>query len=916
MGMNFMDDDKFLPFIIRSKLHRPQIHGVYLHRQNLINQIDQRRERPLTLISAPAGYGKTTLASSWLETTGTPYAWVSLDETDNDLRLFLSYTLTSIQTIFPDFGRQTLTMVNASTLAPIGDLVRSIINEIGRVEESFILALDDIHVIKDESVLELLNQLLRHPPPSMHLMLVGRRDPALPFSRLRANRQMNEIRTQELRFDETEIKTFLTQILGIQVDSTTAAAIANKTEGWVTGLVLAAISMRSQGGLDPALLEPQVTAQSVMEYLFAEVLSQQPSGIIRYLMTTAILDRFCGPLCEALCAQGNDPETLEVRGWDFIAWLKEQNLFLIPLDNEKRWFRYHHLFQIFLLNQLDRSSSQGDINALHAWASEWFAENGLIEEAIKHALAGDNTEAAAKLIANHGFDLINDIEWPRLQRWLKMLPEKFVEQAPELLIIASWLHVIYSRFAELESCLNKAEALCTNRKAEAHVEGHLNALRTFQHNTSVNGERSLACSKRALKKLSQKHLWARMFAFLTQAAAYQMLGNLEMARATIDEAIQEPDLSSGISQSHFYANFCFIYWMDADLTIMMQVAKQSLKLAENYRGFHAAYHGLYFAGIAHYHRNELQAAEEKLATVVNEPYSQHALSFAHSAFALALVHQARGRTDAASQVCESVISYGLDTNHPDMLKIARAFQAELSLRQGRLAETFLWAKQFVAKPFTLMYRFYIPQLTLVRVLLAQNTTDSLEQAADLLKQLYDFVTSTHNKRFQIDVMALQALLDDSRGEATDALKCLTNALQLAEPGGFIRPFLDLGPSMAVLLKRLLKKRIAVDYIKRILAAFEQEGRQTVVPETADQPAASPREHRHPPPLSQLLVDPLTNRELDVLELLAQRLSNKEIADKLFISTVTVKGHLQNIYGKLHVSKRREAVEKAEKIGIL
>jgi LuxR family maltose regulon positive regulatory protein len=206
-----MDDEKFLPFIIRSKLHRPQIHGAYLHRQQLVNHLDQRRKRPLTLISAPAGYGKTTLASSWLETTGTPYAWVSLDENDNDLRLFLSYILTGIQKIFPDFGRQTLAMANASTLAPVAALVGSLINEIGRVEESFILALDDIHLIKDESILELLKQLLRHPPPSMHLALIGRRDPALPTSKLRANRLMTEIRTQELRFNESEIKDFMKQ---------------------------------------------------------------------------------------------------------------------------------------------------------------------------------------------------------------------------------------------------------------------------------------------------------------------------------------------------------------------------------------------------------------------------------------------------------------------------------------------------------------------------------------------------------------------------------------------------------------------------------------------------------------------------------------------------------------------------------
>jgi LuxR family maltose regulon positive regulatory protein len=262
-----------------------------------------------------------------------------------------------------------------------------------------------------------------------------------------------------------------------------------------------------------------------------------------------------------------------------------------------------------------------------------------------------------------------------------------------------------------------------------------------------------------------------------------------------------------------------------------------------------------------------------------------------------------------------VISYGLDTNNPAVLQIARAFQAELALREGRLADASKWAEHFVAEPFGTMYRFNVPQLTLARMLIAQDVADSREQAGDLLTKLYDFVVSTHNTRFQIDVLALKALLYDSQKDESAALKALTESLALAEPGGFIRLFVDLGPWMADLLKRLQKQNVAVDYIENILAAFNDDER-AAGPETADQPTASARQLRHPSPTSQALVEPLTIRELDVLELLARRLSNKEIADKLSISTTTVKSHIQNLYGKLNVRKRREAVEKAIKIGIV
>ena len=821
-----MDDKTFPPFIINSKLHRPQIHGAYIHRQQLINQLDQRSTRPLILISAPAGYGKTTLASSWLETTGTPYAWVALDESDNDLRLFLGYILTAVQTIFPDFGRQTLAMVNASTLAPVAALVGSLINEIDRIEQSFILALDDFHLIKDESVLELLTELLRHPPQSMHLMLIGRWDPVLPISTARAKRLIAEIRTQDLRFDEMEIERFLAKMLGFKVDTTTAAALAKKTEGWVTGLVLAAFSMRNQGGLDPALLEPHVTAQSVMEYLFTEVFSRQPTEISRYLMNTAILDRFCGPLCEAVCAPGGDSPTFKIDGWGFIAWLKKQNLFLIPLDVEKRWFRFHHLFQRLLLNQLRRHFSQGDINNLHARASQWFAENGLIDEAIKHALAGGNSKTAAQLVVKHGFDLLNNMEWLHLQRWLSMLPKDIIRQDSGLLILLAWTYLVFSRNAEMMSCLDKAKALISDQPnppaATEHLLGHLDAMQALQSYYSAEPERALIHAQRAKKDIHRKHRYPRILVSVIRPLMHQMIGDSQKAQSEIEEMMRDETLRGGKSEGFLLVSPSFFYWIEADLTTMLLTADSSQKINGVLQNPWNLGHSLYFSGIVNYHRNEFHNAEEKLFPVVKNPYLHHALNFAHSAFALALINQALGRAAAANDVAESVVVYAHDTKNADVLNLSRAFQAELALRQGRLAEASLWAEHFDAKPFTVMYRFYVPQLTLVRVLLAQNTADSREQAADLLRQLYEFVTSTHNRRFQIDVLALLALLYDSRGEGTAALEKLTHALQLAEAGGFIRPFVDLGPALADLLKRLHKQRIAVDYTEKILAAYEQE----------------------------------------------------------------------------------------------
>lgn len=923
-----MTDDTRAVLLIRTKLHQPPIHANDIHRQHLLDHLDQRLQRPLTLVVAPAGYGKTSLVSCWLDASSSPNTWVSLDKSDNDLRLFLNYFLAAVQTMFPEAGQETLAMANALTLPPISVLAGSLINALDRIEIPFILVLDDFHLINDESVLDLISQLLRHPPQALHLVLIGRRDPYLPIATMRAKRQLGEIRTQDLRFDKQEIAAFLTQEMGAEIDSSTAAALEDKTEGWVTGLRLVSLSIRHRGNLDPKLLDQQVEAHYVMEYLFTEVFSQKPPQISRYLLSCAILDRFCAPVCEALSLPGSEMFNREISGWDFIDWLKKENLFLVPLDAENRWFRFHHLFQRLLLSQLKRTRSPEEINALHAQASSWFAENDLVEEALKHNLTAGNAKAAAGLIAQHGFALVSEERWPTLERWLKMLPGDAVYQDPELVVLLAWTHMVFSRHAELMSGLDQAEARFHDQPyppaAGRHLRGNLEAMRAFQSFLSAEGQRAVMQAQRAIENLPRRHRWPRIFVSITYTLACQMIGDSEKAQSIIEDMTGDESLRGGASELYLLTTPCFFYWIGADLAAMLRITARVQKIFADLQNPWTLGHVLHFSGIAHYQLNKLDIAEEKLLPLVKSPYLYHTWDFAYSAFALALIYQARGRATAANETAESVISFALDTNNTTTVKIARAFRAELALRQGSLAEASHWAKQFVAKPFQAMYRFYVPQLTLVKVLMAQDTTDSREQAGDLLKQLYDFVVSTHNTRFQIDVLALQALLYHLQDNESAALKALSEALVSAEPGGFIRPFVDLGSSMAELLKRLQKQNVAVDYIGKILAAFEQEGKQTVAPEPTHQPTASPHlpfTPSPPLPLPQLpprqsLAEPLTNRELDVLELLAQRLSNQEIAGKLYISMTTVKAHLRNIYGKLNVSKRREAVEKAKDFGIL
>ncbi len=532
---------------INTKLHRPSVDRNHVYRPHLLAQLDKHRDKPLTLVSAPAGYGKSALISSWLETCENPGAWLSLSESDGDLRTFISYFIAAVHKHFPEACQNTQALLENLHLPPLEALGTSLLNELDRIKQPFILVLDDYYLIREIAVHKLIATILKHPPQFFRLVIVGRRDPPLPISSLRAQSQLIEIRTEDLCFSTAETETLLNRLLGIKIDASTVAALAKKTEGWVTGLRLAALSMRQQADIDPKLLEPHVDAQFVMEYLFTEVFSRQPPDISRYLLGTAVLDRFCGPLCEAVCGPGAEPFACEMSGWEFIKWLIKENIFVIPLDPEKRWFRYHHLFQKLLINQLNRRSSTEEIKALHAQAGAWLAGDGIIEEALQHYLAAEDIPAAIQLVARHGHNLMNNQQWPDLERLIGMLPRDHVEQDPELLLFKAWHHHVQTSGCDLQTKIainRKIEPLTKNlsEKAlalETQIIGHFEALRGHEFWLSADGENALKYDLSACDKIPMHHKRARVSAYLFLAGAYQMTGDLETGLSIYTNEIQK-----------------------------------------------------------------------------------------------------------------------------------------------------------------------------------------------------------------------------------------------------------------------------------------------------------------------------------------------------------------------------------------
>jgi ATP/maltotriose-dependent transcriptional regulator MalT/CheY-like chemotaxis protein len=909
--------------IIHTKLHRPPIPKNHVDRPRLLKQFEKDHRKPLTLVSAPAGYGKSILLSFWLENCDCPNAWYSLDESDNSLRQFLIYFLSAIRTMFPDAVEKTLALANSSNLPPMKGLVASLLNEMNLIDQDYILAIDDIHLVQEKQVHDLFTELLRYPPKRMHLALSGRRDPFLPIPSLRSQELVTEIRLQDLCFNTAETKAYLEQVLEDQIEDAIAAKWTEKTEGWITGLHLAALSIYHRGDAAGMLSEMPGGLQYVTEYLFSEVFERQSPEIRHYLLSTAILDRFCTPLCDVLYGLDVDSRQADISSWDFINLLKKENLFIINLDAENRWFRYHHLFKQLLQNQLKRYHSPEEISALHSRAGQWFAENGLIDEAIQYFLAGGDFEAAGRLVSQHGHTLIDEERVADLERWLHLLPHKIVENTPMLLIFKAWIWRVKLQITKVVETLDQVEALLRedppSKAMSDCIWGYLNTLRTYQHFYMLDCEKAQTCAKRAVTLIPPEYGYMRSFAVTVQGAALQMAGrfldglsvlNSALAAATLKRSHNQGILLNGVSKASM---------MEAAFPTQRTAATSLLRLGkEAGLPVYLAWGRMNLA-CSHYQCNEVEEAKRILASYMEDRHLIYPDAVGDGAAILVLSCQVLNQPQEALDVANLINEFAMEIGNTRLVQTGQALQAELALRQGRMAEAVAWARMFETRQLRAHYFFYLPEFTQAWVLVAEDTPDSRQRAQKLLLELEAFSRNTHNRSVLIPVLALQANLLDRKADESAALEKLAEAVSLAEPGGGIRFFLDQGTPMAELLKRLLKQNIAVDFIGKILAAFGDEEPEAV-PDASDHEGPSPH---HPPILpvtsssrSQPLVEPLTNRELDILDLLAQRLQNKEIADKLFISTETVKSHLNNIYQKLNVSNRRDAVEKAKSLGIL
>ncbi|MCM8612223.1 LuxR C-terminal-related transcriptional regulator [Accumulibacter sp.] len=888
-------DMVFSPFP-RSKLQCPRVVADFVVREDLQRQLEDATRLPLTVVAAPLGYGKTSLVAHWLADRVGLAAWLSLDAADGEPYAFIHALVAAVRSVLPDACSGTLACFAAQCLPPLAILVAQLGNELGDLAEPLVLVLDDLHCVHDRATYGLLDRLLLRPPPHLHLVLIGRSDPPLSLGALRVRGALHEIGVRDLQFNRQQAAQIIEHAAAGELGNAAVTRLYERSGGWPAGVRLAALLQRHRcSGADPAASLAGGTPM-VGQYFVDQILSPQPEAVRTALLRTALLDCFCAALCDALAGEdaGGDPPS----GTAFLDHVRSGSVLASPVDAAGEWYRYHPLLREFLQARLLTQVGAAEMQQLHRRAAAWFAAHDRLEDAIRHQLAGAGAAAAGQLLVHHRDTLLQHGQQSRLASCLQLLPADAVETDAELLSLKAWLLYRQGRLVETAAVLDRMQALlepsAVPSQVAAPVHGSLLALRSMQEYLEGNGDEAASCAGDALACLPAERIDERVLAQTVIAGARQLAGDLSGARQGIDEALAQAPGPIARCQVPLLAARCCIDWMAADLSALHLVVKTDRRVGGAPWGSDDGGLRAYFLGLVQYQRNELALAEQTLLSASTTAVVGYR---AELSLLLAAVCQALGQADRANAIIDAVCQHLQQQDDLHALYRAYAFRAELALRQGQLAIASDWANGFDPGPLHFAYHLAnVSHLTLAKVWIAEGSNESREQAARLLQLLERELAARHNIRFLVEVLALQSLLQHGAGDDAAAADLLGRAVALAQPGGFVRLFVDLGQDLLPPLRRLKLDRSDSRYLQQILVAFNDDwlacsGRQ--------EPRAD-----------------LTRRELKILKLLAVRLSNVEISEELCISRATVKRHTQNIYRKLRASSRREAVVRARTLNIL
>jgi LuxR family maltose regulon positive regulatory protein len=890
--------------ILATKLYIPPPRSKIVLRPRLIERLSEGISTGcnLILISAPAGFGKTTLVSEWVAGCKRPVAWLSLDKGDNDPTRFLAYLVAALQTIAANIGAGALAVLQSPQPPSTESILTTLLNEIAAIPDDFILVLDDYHVIDSKPVDQALTFLLEHQPPQMHQVIATREDPPLPLPRLRARGQLIELRAADLRFTPAEAADFLNQVMSLNISMEDITALETRTEGWIAGLQLAALSM--QGRSDAASFIRSFTGSHhfVLDYLLEEVLQQQSESVQTFLLRTSILDRMCGALCDAVLGSpsASGQETLE--------YLERANLFIVPLDDERRWYRYHHLFAELLRQRLGKPKEFAEF---HLRASQWHEENGDLGAAFHHAVAAGDFVRAAGLAEAAWQGMNESFLMAAWLGWVKKLPEEVIRVRPVLCTLlgqafanAGEPEASELRLQDAERCLDGSDVA-----NEAHKPLPAMIALTRAYNAQVQGNLATAVkyAEQAIQLIPENDFYRRSQAAITLECTHWASGNLEAAIRALGDWMESMTqlgnhvfvVASAFGVADLLVGLGRLSEAERTYQEALQLAAQHGPEAEHITAHHHLGLSMIYRQrgddtLAAHHLQ--RAAELGLQTTLADwQYRWHV--------AQAQMKEAAGDLETALALLDEAKRVYIQTVVPDLRPIA-ALKARIYLKQGRPDKARAWAAErelSLADEVSYLHEF--EHLTLARLEIANPLVNAL------LARLLQAAEAQKRQDSALDILLVQALAYEAQGNRPQALAALKHALSLAGPEGYVRIFVDEGKAMRMLIadyrfsiekERSSSAHAQLGYTGKLLAAF--------APPVNKQPTIKN-------PKSEM-VEPLSERELEVLRLVAQGLSNREISERLFLAVNTVKGHNQKIFDKLQVQSRTEAVARARELGLL
>ena len=893
--------------LVRTKLYLPSGRLHLVARPRLSARLNEGLTRPLTVLSAPPGFGKTTLLREWMVQMGARAAWLMLDVDDNDPVRFWSYFIAALQQIDPVIGSASLALLQSPRSIVLEPMLKALINEIDslpqhhvtelipgeseRAGAGFVLVLDDYHVIETADIHQSVSFLLDHLPPHMHLVISSRSDPPLPLARLRARDQLIELHELDLRFRRSEAVEFLNETMSLPLTSEQITALETRTEGWIAGLQLAALSLRGREDVSGFVRAFTGSHRFVFDYLMDEVFTRQTESTQSFLLHTSILERLNASLCNALTGRADSQEMLEE--------LERNNLFLTALDDERHWYRYHHLFADVLRHRLKEKSPTALIE-LHLCASEWFERERLVTEAVNHALVAQDWGRVARLIGDASESLRQRGELVTLTHWIQALPDPVRHAHPAVCLTYARALLKIGRLTDAEESVLEAEHWLESHAQAGDpridsVRGKALALRAQFASRRSEFTQSIELSQRATQFIAHEDLAWRNLVMFTLGDAFRFTSNWAEAKGAYQEA-------AALSESAGdYANALFalgslgeVLEAEGQLRQAAQQFEEALRLARAWGIPNAAATGYAWIGRGRVRCewNELDAALQDVETGLARGQQAEITDVLLRGYhALGRIRRAQGDLDGALAAFDEADTVAEKMGVAEIKDWIRAQRAQVWLARGDTEAAFDWASQFATQIQDAMYPS-VP-IALAQVWLSQGQPD---KALPLLEHALQSAQTVGRLGNALNIFTVRAVVYYAQGDLENAFATLERALELAEPEGYVRVFVDQGTPMARLLRRMLTRWSAPDYVRRLLEALGEP--VTIEPRTASK-----------------LIDRLSQRELEVLRLIADGATNKEIADELVLTVNTVKRHISNIFGKLEVSNRAQAIARARQLNL-